>query len=307
MGKVHRLARRALGDDMPCLRVPLGAEPFDTTVAAPWSDAAQAAYGERGFDVAVIGAIGAHKGLDALEALPDWLPPTVRVVVIGYTGHQLGQGWAAGGRIWVHGVFDPDALPQLVRQYGARLALFPPGMPESHCYALSDAWMSGLAALAPDHGALAERIRRHGGGSLYDPQATPQQLAGLLADALASARRHDGALPLNEPLPTMEAMMATMNRLYGQLPVAGPASPAADNGLQALAQQHLDSRFMRREITDLQRDLDALRQQLAQAQSDSEQHRQHYLQLRARLQRLVGWLPAGVQQRAAAVAKRWLR
>lgn len=307
-------ARQALGDGVSCLQVPMGAEPFDATVAVPLSDAALQARGERGFDVVVIGAIGAHKGLAALEALAGLLPAPWRIVVIGYTGDQLGQGWTAGGRLWVHGVFDPDQLPQLVRLYGARLALFPPGMPESHCYALSDAWMSGLAALAPDHGALAERIRRHGGGALYDPQASPQQLATRVAEALATARRHDGVLPLNEPLPTMEAMMATMNDLYAQLPAGGAAPTAADDSLQALAQQHLDSRFMRREITDLQRAIETLRQQLAerdarltQALHERDDHLASYQQLRARVQRLVAWLPPALQQRGVALVKRWLR
>jgi hypothetical protein len=214
----------------------------------------------------------------------------------------------------VHGVFDPDQLPRLVQLYGARLALFPPGMPESHCYALSDAWMSGLAALAPDHGALAERIRRHGGGTLYDAQSTPQQLAWRLAQVLATACRSDGAWLLDHPLPTMEDMMATMNELYGQLPTSGAADPAADDGLQALAQKHLDSRFMRREITDLQREVDALKQQLAerearltQALHERDDHLASYQQLRARVQRLVAWLPPALQRRGVALVKRWLR
>ena len=307
-------ARLALGAGVPCLRVPLGAEPFDDTVAAPLSDAALQARGERGFDVAVIGAIGDHKGLPALESLAALLPPPWRMVVIGYTGNQLGQGWAAGGRLWVHGVFDPDQLPQLVRQYGARLALFPPGMPESHCYALSDAWMSGLSVLAPDHGALAERLRRHGGGALYAPQSTPQQLAWRLVQLLATAHRHDGAQHLDHPLPTMEDMMATMNELYAQLPPSGAARPAADDSVQALAQNHLDSRFMRREITDLQRETQALKQQLAEGQArlkqalqERDQHLASYQQLRGRVQRLVAWLPPVLQQRGVALVKRWLR
>ena len=307
-------ARQALGPGVPCLRVPLGAEPFDTPLAVAMSDAARHACGERGFDIAVIGAIGAHKGLAALEALAALLPPPWRIVVIGYTGDQLRQGWTAGGRIWVHGVFDPDQLPQLVHLYGVRLALFPPGMPESHCYALTDAWMSGLSVLAPDHGALAERLRRHGGGALYAAQSTSEQLALRLVQLLATACRHDGLLPLDHPLPTMEEMMATMNDLYGQLPASGAARQAADDSVQALAQRHLDSRFMRREITDLQREVAALNQQLAERESrltqalhERDAHLASYQQLRARVQRLVAWLPPSLQQRGVALVKRWLR
>ena len=302
-------ARLALGAGVPCLRVPLGAEPFDAAVAVSMSDAALQARGERGFDVAVIGAIGAHKGLAALESLAALLPPPWRIAVIGYTGDQLGQGWTAGGRIWVHGVFSPDQLPRLVQFYGARLALFPPGMPESHCYALSDAWMSGLAVLAPDHGALAERIRRHGGGTLYAAQSTPQQLAWRLVQLLATACRSDGAWPLDHPLPTMEDMMATMNELYAQLPASGAARPAADDSVQALAQMHLDSRFMRREITDLQRAAEALKQQLAerearltQALQERDQHLASYQQFARPA--CSAWWP-GCRRPCSSAAWRW--
>ncbi len=304
-------AHEVLGDGFDCLRVPMGTRPFaHMTVDLPPPE------GE--FAVAVIGAIGAHKGLAALEAMAALLPPPHRIVVLGYTERQLRAGWTADGRIRVHGMFSPDELPALVRHYGARLALFPPGMPESHCYALSDAWMSGLSVLAPDHGALAERVRRHGGGALYDPRITPAELALRVDQALRGARRHEGGVPLALPLPAMEAMMATMNALYAALPPSGPARPGSDERLQALAQTHLDSAFMRREVTDLARALDdaavreaALQQRLADAEQALDQSRQaldqgrqafaalqsRHARLTQRLRRLLAWLPASWQAR----------
>jgi len=300
-------ARQALGAGFDCRLVPMGARPFvpflpfvSSAVALPPPD------GE--YAVAVIGAIGAHKGLVALEALSALLPPPHRIVVLGYTERQLRPGWTAEGRIRVHGMFGPDELPALVRHYGARLALFPPGMPESHCYALSDAWMSGLTVLAPDHGALAERVRRHGGGALYDPGIAPAELAARVDQALRAARRHDGGVPLAPPLPAMETMMATMNEIYATLPVpqasTGVAPPAADEGLQALAQGHLDSAFMRREVTDLARALDdaaarqaALQQRLDAAEQALDALQQRHARLTQRLRRLLAWLPASWQAR----------
>ncbi len=331
-------ARAALGDQAdtaPVTRWPLAAAPFEPGCEAQvraLSPAADQACGARGFAIAVIGAIGAHKGLAALEALAARLPATLRVVVLGYTGEQLRQGWTADGHIWVHGIFHPRQLPSLAQHYGARLALFPPGMPESHCYALGDAWMSGLPVLAPDHGALAERIRCHGGGTLYDPAIDVDDWCALVVAQAAAARRHPSALPLLRPLPTMEEMMSRLEALYAELPPSGAARPADDDGVQRLAQKHLDSQFLRREVTDLQQQLercererDALREQTNERQAAGQQHAQAlaecerrlaattqereafaaaYLGLRGRLQRLVGWLPDPLRRALVALARR---
>ncbi len=328
-------ARAALGADAaatPVIEWPLAAMPFTPGFEASLAPAAELACGARGFAIAVVGAIGAHKGLGALEALSARLPATLRVVVLGYTERQLRQGWTADGRIWVHGIFHPHQLPSLAQHYGARLALFPPGMPESHCYALGDAWMSGLPVLAPDHGALAERVRRHGGGVLYDPTLDLDAWCRTVVDEAARARRFEGPVPLTRPLPTMEEMMGQLDALYGQLPVSGPERPADDEGVLRLAQTHLDSHFLRREVTDLQREIeaarganDALRVQLAEQQDQQQVLRQRqgeceaaltdaqrerdayaaaYLGLRGRLQRLVGWLPGPLRRALVTLARR---
>jgi hypothetical protein len=337
-------AHQVLGEAVPVVHVPLASAPFDPAVAqaTTLSAAADQACGDRGFSLAVIGAIGAHKGLAALEALAPRLPADLRIVVIGYTQRQLRQGWTADGRIWVHGIFHPDQLPRLVYLYGARLALFPPGMPESHCYALTDAWMSGLAVLAPDHGALAERVRRHGGGSLYDPVIGLDDWCARIVDEAAHARRHPGPVPLQPALPTMEAMMSQMQALYDPLPAGGTPRPPDDEALQRLAQKHLDGQFFRLEVTDLQREveaawraaedcrqrlaeqqalaaqrlseLDALQQRMAAQQAELVQAQQQrdashaaYLGLRHRLLRPLLWLPAPLRRALAALARRLLR
>jgi hypothetical protein len=337
-------ARQVLGEAVPVVHVPLASAPFDPARAdaTRLSAAADQACGDRGFSLAVIGAIGAHTGLAALEALAPRLPADLRIVVIGYTERQLRQGWTAGGRIWVHGIFHPDQLPRLAWLYGARLALFPPGMPESHCYALTDAWMSGLSVLAPDHGALAERVRHHGGGSLYDPAIGIDDWCARIVDEAARARRFSGPVPLQAALPTMEAMMTQMQALYERLPASGNPRPPDDEALQRLAQQHLDGQFFRLEVTDLQRQVeaawqageacrqqlaeqqalaaqcrgerDALQQRLAEQQAELVQAQQQrdashaaYLGLRHRLLRPLLWLPAPLRRALAALARRQRR
>lgn len=334
-------ARQAVDEAVPVAHVPLASAAFDPAVvqATSLSAAADQACGDRGFSLAVVGAIGAHKGLAALESLAPRLPADLRIVVIGYTERQLRQGWTADGRIWVHGIFHPDQLPRLAWLYGARLALFPPGMPESHCYALTDAWMSGLPVLAPDHGALAERVRQHGGGSLYDPAIGLDDWCARIVDEAAAARRFSGPVPLKQALPTMEAMMSQMQALYDQLPAGGTPRPPDDAALQRLAQKHLDAQFFRLEVTDLQREveaawrageacrhqlaeqeamaaqrlgeLDALQQRLAaqqaalaQAQQQRDASHAAYLGLRHRLLRPLLWLPAPLRRGLAALGRR---
>lgn len=336
-------AHAVLGEGVPVAHVPLASAAFDpaTVPAAALSTAADAACGDYGFALAVIGAIGAHKGLGALEALAQKLPAKLRLVVLGYTERQLRQGWTAGGRIWVHGIFHPDQLPRLAHLYGTRLALFPPGMPESHCYALTDAWMSGLHVLAPDHGALAERVRRHGGGTLYDPNLTVESWADLVVELAAQARRHAGVLPLQEPLPKLETMMSQFETHYVGLSTHAASSLPDDQAVQRLAQKHLDGHFFRLEVSELQRQLEAIsgelhacRQsvveheaqaaerlaelerwqqtlaarevELEQAQRQGEASHAAYLGLRQRLLRPLAWLPARLRRGLATLVRRAL-
>lgn len=277
--------KTALGGDVVCACIPNGGDPpvDDGSPLAPMSDAERHACGEHGFPIAVIGALGEHKGLQALEAVAGRLPNGLRIVVLGYTERQLLPGWAVEGRAWVHGVFEPAQLPGLVQRYQARMAFFPPGVPESFSYALSDAWSCGLPVLAPDHGAMAERIRRHGGGQTYPPDADLGEVACRIADALSCAPHRPGALTLREPLPTVQQMVAAYGALYAELPPpSAPSDPPnavpEDADFQRQARTHLDGRFFRLELLNLQARLqasaqarDALEQRLASLQSDHAQ------------------------------------
>jgi glycosyltransferase involved in cell wall biosynthesis len=123
--------------------------------------------------VAVLGAIGPHKGADILEELGRALQGSdIGVVVIGYLDRQVTPGWRIPGTLFVHGAYQDDEVPALLAAYGARLALFPNRVPESFSYALSDLWACGLPVLASPRGALRERIARHGGGWLLPRTST---------------------------------------------------------------------------------------------------------------------------------------
>ncbi len=248
---IRDLARQALGDGFDVTVVENGVD-----VQAP---AAQTR-GEEQFSVAVIGAVGEHKGLAHLTEVAHALPPSVRIVLIGYADGQLGPGWLVPGRVWVHGVFEPTQLPALVARYGAAVAFFPKGQPESYCYALSDAWLAGLPVVGPDWGAIGERVRAHGGGNLYDPAAPAAAVAlaitRQLADAEEGRRRVAAAVRSLVPVATM---VQTMNKIYAAVEAAPHDSDL--DALRRVAATHLDSRFFRRELLRLQGDLGAVEKQ----------------------------------------------
>lgn len=226
------------------------------------------------FPVAVIGALGHHKGLDFLKAVVAALPPPLRVVVFGYADGRLEPGWLIPDRAWLYGAFEPDELAALVAGLGCRVAFFPNRQPESFCYALSDAWSAGLPALVPDAGALGERVRATGAGWCYPAAATAVTAAARLQacvegrDAGATAVTADVVSAALRGAPSRAAMVAALAAVYDRVaPGAGGATPDA-LALQAMPAAHLDSAFFRGELRRLSGDLQFAREQTQGLQAE---------------------------------------
>ena len=75
-----------------------------------------------------------------------------------------------------HGSYERKDLPSNLRRIGASYAMICSIWPETYCHTLTEAWLCGLPVLASDIGVLSERVQRHGGGRLIDPQR-PDPLA----------------------------------------------------------------------------------------------------------------------------------
>jgi len=218
---------------------------------------------DRPFDVAVVGALGLHKGLKFLCEVVDALPNDVRVVVLGYVDGQLLPGWQIEDRLWVHGAFEPASLPTLVNAYGCRLALFPNRTPESYCYALSDAWCAGLPALGPGAGALGERVVETGAGWIFAPDAVPCDVAAMISSCLRDARQLASAVSRAvHQLTSCNEMVAALNQQYGQVSKGGSVAPDL-LALQPLAAAQLNGRLFRAELQRLAGDLAFAQRQLA--------------------------------------------
>lgn len=255
--------RCADGQRLPPLHViPNGWRPLQPSSLSPRVSAHDR------YEVAMVGAIGAHKGLAFANAVAKALPDGVRIVLIGYAEGALTPGWLVPDRLWVHGVFQPEALEELLSTYGARVVWFAPGVPESFCYALSDVWQAGWPAIVPDIGALGERMRAQGFGCTYDPSLSVEGVATLLTDWLKDPPYQPRQDRPVEREPSLAETMEQFGVLYTERSQAMQESIFPDeNQLQRLAQQHLDSAFFRKEILRLQEEL-MLSRERVKAQED---------------------------------------
>lgn len=147
------------------------------------------------YRIAVIGAIGLHKGYSLLlecarSALKNGLP--LEFVVFGYTLHD---GYFDDlENVSVMGAYAPDELHTRLLDSGCVLAAFFSPWPETFGYTLSEAWRAGLYPVAFDLGALAERIRAVGYGSVIPYTRDAREINANLLAAI-SGREERSSVP----------------------------------------------------------------------------------------------------------------
>ena len=245
--------------------------------------------------VAVLGAIGPHKGSDTLEALAELLGGTgITLVVIGYLDRQVVPGWRRAGTYFVHGSWQDDELASLLDAYGAEIVLFPNVAPESFSYALSDAWACGVPVLAAPHGALAERITRHGGGWLlpqgFDARAVAHELQRLFSpQGTAEVARVKSILARPDParIPDLDTMARSLDALYERfaLPPGGAGDPTA---IQRLLATTLDGSLFRAELSRTADELAQARASIAELEQAIARGREFEANTRRWLAKLEG-------------------
>jgi GT2 family glycosyltransferase/glycosyltransferase involved in cell wall biosynthesis len=138
--------------------------------------------------VAVIGAIGMHKGYrillnSARDARARKLP--LEFVVIGYTHDDAAL--LATGKAFVTGRYGEAEVPHLLRREHPDVAWLPSVWPETWCYALDHARSAGLPVAAFDLGAIAERLRAAGGGMLLPLELAPRRINECLLQLRGTA------------------------------------------------------------------------------------------------------------------------
>jgi len=161
----------------------------------------------KGESVAFVGSVKPDKG----GAL---IPEIIRAAEADY--HVFGGGdfdllRAIRGAA-IHGYYRAATLPRLLARHHIGLAILPSIVPESFSLTLSECWSAGVPVIAFDHGAIAERIRAHGGGFLVPLEAG----AAGIADAVREWQR--GALvDVPTHVPTAREAAAAHVALYRRL------------------------------------------------------------------------------------------
>jgi GT2 family glycosyltransferase len=142
-----------------------------------------------GVRVALIGALGDHKGYQILldcarDAIARRLP--LEFVVIGYT--QDDAPLLSTGKVFITGRYTEGEAPHLLLREQPDVAWFPSVWPETWCYTLDYALGAALPVAAFDLGAIAERLRSAGAGLLMPLNLQAPQINDRLLQ-LARDRR----------------------------------------------------------------------------------------------------------------------
>ncbi|WP_166144826.1 glycosyltransferase [Methylosinus sp. RM1] len=119
--------------------------------------------------VAVLGALGPHKGSRVLHALAldaEIRKLPIEFTVIGYTNIQGMMDSVGVTQTGEYG--DDDTAVEKLIELAPHLTLFPSIWPETYCYTLSLALIAGVPPVVFDIGAPAERLRTLGSGHILD-------------------------------------------------------------------------------------------------------------------------------------------
>jgi GT2 family glycosyltransferase/glycosyltransferase involved in cell wall biosynthesis len=132
--------------------------------------------------VAVIGAIGPHKGSNVLlscarDALARDLP--LEFVVVGFT--DIDDTLRQAG-VTITGRYSETEVGDIIRNQKVQLAFLPSVWPETYCYTLSIGVAAGLPTCAFDLGAPAERLRNRADAFLLPVELMTQP--GAINDRL---------------------------------------------------------------------------------------------------------------------------
>lgn len=166
-------------------------------------------------DIALLGAIGPHKGSAQLLQLARralLTHPSIRFHIIGYT--DIDAELRALSNVSITGPYGPDDLERLIGGANARIALFLHQWPETYSYTLTEAVAHGLVPVVPDIGAPAERVRATGFGVIFpfpfNAASVLDTLAGLAGTHVPFAT--DSASPLTFADPSAVARVGALLR-----------------------------------------------------------------------------------------------
>jgi glycosyltransferase involved in cell wall biosynthesis len=217
--------------------IPHGAPPASAPMAPDSARAVHTAMALPNDDVptvAVLGAIGPHKGARRLERMVELVrngAARVRFVVVGYLDVQHDPWQSDDALLTVHGPYDSRDLARLLDQYRVGLVLYPSAAPETFSFTLSEAWAAGRPVVVPPIGALAVRVEGSGAGWVWTDDefrreaAMLARIAELLAPARARALAEAARCARAMPQPALADMAQRTVALYDDACAGRPEVP----------------------------------------------------------------------------------
>jgi GT2 family glycosyltransferase len=163
--------------------------PLEDNVPSPVPAAPTAKTGDR-VKVALIGALGDHKGYKTLLAMAKDVAKRdlpLDFVVIGFT--QDDPALIETGKVFVTGSYDEGEAEGLIVRENPDVILFLSVFPESWCYTLTHALRANIPVAAIDLGAIADRLRGTPAEDLLFPlRSSPAKICDMLLAAFRRSR-----------------------------------------------------------------------------------------------------------------------
>jgi glycosyltransferase involved in cell wall biosynthesis len=192
--------------------IPPGVEPTTVDPRPPGGVVRHAAF---------VGAATEAKGARLVPGIARAVSDVLRVSALGGGQLDVLRTLRAEPGVDVRGYYRAGTLPRLLRERAVDVALLLSLVPESHGLTLDECWRAGVPVIAFDHGAVAGRVRRHGGGLLVPLAEGAVGVAALLR-ALVSGARALPVVPGTDALSTPSAAAEAHLALYRRLIECGP-------------------------------------------------------------------------------------
>lgn len=214
-------------------------------VGADWSPVRRGPRLPGPLRVVAVANWSAHKGVQYLKDMATVLGDTVEWHIFGQRSDLLD---AVGVN---HGPFSREAFPSLMRELDPDLVALVSIWPETYSHTLTEAWSLGVPVICTDIGAVAERVRRNGGGvvvPLDDARAAASQVAAFAArpEQLDGLRVSVPRQAIRSRTAMAEDYREVYERLHTDRPVIGYVVPEVNGRFTGAA--HV--RVLRRLISD---------------------------------------------------------
>jgi glycosyltransferase involved in cell wall biosynthesis len=168
--------------------------------------------------LAYVGAVHPHKGALVFEEVVRRLTeePGLRFTVLGGGDQALLARLGRLPRVSLRGYYRAGSLPRLLSTHRVDQALLLSIWPEAHGLTLDECLAAGVPAVAFDHGAMADRLRRAGlAQGLVPPAEGASGVVRVIREPLPQV---GGALGIPTPGQAAAAHLARYASLLGAKP-----------------------------------------------------------------------------------------